>query len=140
MTPPLLHHQVRVLYYPSYDRSELPPLPPPRNADGSAYEVALNVTKAAALVAAALRLHAAGFDVPVPEGANANVFDRAYEELGRRTRGLSHRARTGDDKLPIRYDPRCHSVNSVSAMLWGVLAWACPWRPWVRELIRDMNL
>lgn len=132
--------QVRVLYYPGYDPWELAPLRPANETGETGMNVRLNLTKATALVAEALALQAAGFAIPVPEGLNSNEHDRWYAELARRSKGVSHRARTGDDALPLPSSLLCWTINSVSDMLWGRYAQRCPWAPWVAGILKDSQL
>ena len=100
----------------------------------------LNVSKTVGLIREAMVLQTKGFEIPVPPMTNANFYDRAYEELNRRTNGLSHRVRSGDDFFPIKSFPKCGWINGVSDMLWGELARKCPWSSWVGRLIRDLDL
>ena len=78
---------VRVIYYPDYDPWELAPARPANETGETGANVRLNITKATAIVRSALELQAAGFEVPVREGLNANHYDRAYEEMARRSNG-----------------------------------------------------
>lgn len=118
---------VRVLYYPSYEPSEL---------GGSS--VTLRVPKATKILQQALEIHAGGFPIPVPSGANANVRDRAYQRLAEKTRGMSHQLRTGDEPFPPR-GSRC-LTNSPDSMFWGPLSQKCAFAPWVEEVKREFNL
>ena len=125
----------RVLYYPNYGPEEI------GVSDATkGFPIVLNVSKASAHVASALRLHSSGFPVPVAEDENGNFYDRAYAELGRRTGGVSHRVRTGDDRLPPQHKASCATLNSVHEMLWGPAASACPWKAEVPGIIRDLGL
>jgi hypothetical protein len=68
------------------------------------------------------------------------TYSHRYAELGRRTHGVSHRVRTGDDGLPPRHPASCATLNSVHEMLWGKAASTCPWRAQVPGLIGDLGL
>lgn len=59
-------------------------------------QVRLDTAKLVPLVERALRLRTAGFATPTRVDDNANVYDRVYAELARRTAMLSHMQRTGE--------------------------------------------
>ena len=94
---------VRSLYYPSYDRSEI-------NYGGT---VTLNALKLTRLVRAALRLQAAGFEIPVPFGVNSNVHDRAFTALVAITNGSALLSRVGD----VPMDRNCPQHNKLLPFL-----------------------
>jgi hypothetical protein len=128
----------RALYYPSYDRNEL--------AAGQR-SVRLDLKKAVALVKEALAIHHAGFATPLPEGANANRFDRAFSKLVKLTNGSALMARTDDYVWGSGAYPKgCTTRNGVEDMIWpGVNqgpapAGACPWQSHLPQLIREFDL
>lgn len=121
----------RALYYPSFDRHEL-------GRPGSS-SVTLDMPKALGVVKQALEIYREGFEVPLPEDANANRFDHAFEKLVALTGGDALMARTDDYAWDTaKYPKACTTMNGVHFMMWGTER--CPWYKPVPALIREFDL
>lgn len=103
---------VRVVYYPSYTKSEL---------GHSTSSVTLDVPKAVGVVKEALGIYQAGYDVPVPPELNSNRYDRAFLALVRESNHEALMQRTGDYNWADRSIPaNCYTMgNGVEKLLWG---------------------
>jgi hypothetical protein len=120
---------VSVMYYPSYDISEL-------TGTASVESVTLNVTKATSLILKALDRHATGFEIPVRFNANANEYDRAYEYLSQLSGGLSHMHRTGD--RPWHWgDRKSCETNNAEFLLFSK---ECGWKEWIPQVLARFKI
>ena len=118
---------VSVMYYPSYDESEL----------GSPAEksVTLNVSKSTSLILSALKKYETGFEIPVRLSDNANDYERAYEYLSQLSGGVSHMQRTGDTPWEWRTQ-KCLS-NNVETLLFTR---ECGWKQWIPQVLDRYKL